>query len=70
MVIHSQTILRQQSTNCLSVFDHFVGLTLKVLFKLKQSKKISAYFNTFSCFIVFLIFLIFVLSIKILLIFV
>ena len=26
MVKHTQTILRQQPTNCLSVFDHFVGL--------------------------------------------
>ena len=31
MVKHTQTILRQQPTNCLSVFDHFVGLALKGL---------------------------------------
>ena len=31
MVKHSQTIRRQQPTNCLSVFDHFVRLTLKGL---------------------------------------
>ena len=31
MVKHTQTICRQQPTNCLSVFDHFVGLALKVL---------------------------------------
>ena len=29
MVKHTQTICRQQPTNCLSVFDHFVGLGLK-----------------------------------------
>ena len=31
MVKHTQTIRRQQQTNCLSVFDHFVGFTLKGL---------------------------------------
>ena len=31
MAKHIQTICRQQPTNCLSVFDHFVGLTLKRL---------------------------------------
>ena len=31
MVKHTQTILRQQPTNCLSVFDHFVGLARKGL---------------------------------------
>ena len=31
MVKHTQTIRGQQPTNCLSVFDHFVGLALKVL---------------------------------------
>ena len=31
MVKHTQTIRRQQATNYLSVFDHFVGLTLKGL---------------------------------------
>ena len=31
MVKHTQTICRQQPTNCLSVFDHFVVLALKVL---------------------------------------
>ena len=29
MVKKTQTICRQQSTNCLSVFDHFVGWRLK-----------------------------------------
>ena len=28
---HIQTTRRQKPTNCLSVFDHFVGLTLKEL---------------------------------------
>ena len=31
MVKHIQTIRRQLLTNCSSVFDHFVGLQLKVL---------------------------------------
>ena len=31
MVKHTQTIRRLLSTNCLSVFDHFVGLVLKGL---------------------------------------
>ena len=31
MVKQTQTIPRQQPTNCLSVFDHFVGLALKRL---------------------------------------
>ena len=33
IVKHTQTIHRQQTTNCLSVFDHFVGLALKGLGK-------------------------------------
>ena len=35
MVKHTQTIRRQQPTNCLSVFNHFVALVLKGL---KQSR--------------------------------
>ena len=31
MVKHTQTIRQQKPTNCLSVFDHFVGLALKWL---------------------------------------
>ena len=31
MVQHTQTICCQQLTNCLSAFDHFVGLMLKRL---------------------------------------
>ena len=31
MVKHTQTIRRQQPTNCLSVFDHFVEFALKGL---------------------------------------
>ena len=31
MVELTQTICRQQPTNCLSVFDHFVGLAFKEL---------------------------------------
>ena len=35
MVKHTQTIRRELPTNCLSVFDHFVGLALKGLNKVK-----------------------------------
>ena len=35
MVEHSQTIRRLLPTNCLSVFDHFVGLELKGLIHTK-----------------------------------
>ena len=31
MLKHTQTIRRQMQTNCLSVFDHFVGFALKRL---------------------------------------
>ena len=31
IVKHTQTIRRQQPTNCLSVFDHFLGLVLEGL---------------------------------------
>ena len=31
MVIHTQTVRRQQRTNCLSLFDNFVMLALKGL---------------------------------------
>ena len=31
MVKHTQTIRREQATNCLSVFDHFVGVAVKGL---------------------------------------
>ena len=31
MVKHTQTIRRQEPTNCLSVFDQFMGLALKGL---------------------------------------
>ena len=31
MVRHTQTIRRQQPTNCLSMFDHFVGFAVKGL---------------------------------------
>ena len=37
MVKHTQTIRRQQPTNCLSVFDHFVGLALKGWFRINYT---------------------------------
>ena len=39
MVKHTQTIHRLLLTNCLSVFDHFVGLVLKGLGKLSLKQK-------------------------------
>ena len=46
MAKHSQTIRRQQFTNCLSGFDHFVGLVLKGL---KNILKFSViYFRYFQ----------------------
>ena len=35
-VKHTQTIRRLLPTNCLSVFDHFVGLALKGLRELRK----------------------------------
>ena len=37
MVKHIQTIRRLLPTNCLSVFDHFVGLALKGLTSYKST---------------------------------
>ena len=46
MVKHTQTFRRQQSTNCLSVFDHFMGLGLKGLrFTWQYLKHIASTFN-------------------------
>ena len=43
MVKHSQTICRQQPTNSLSVFNHFVGLTLKWLVKTKETSELLVF---------------------------
>ena len=47
MVKHTQTIRRQQPTNCLSVFDHFVVLTLKGLSINLFRSNVPIYFNAF-----------------------
>ena len=39
MVKHIQTIYRQQLTNRLSVFDHFMGLALKGLSMIAVSNR-------------------------------
>ena len=42
MVKYTQTIRRQKPTNCLSAFDHFVGLALKglmVIYRFAEEKK-------------------------------
>ena len=36
MIRQTQKIRRQQLANCLSVFDHFVGLALKGLRQIKR----------------------------------
>ena len=43
MVKHTQTMHRQQPTNCLSVLDHFVGLVLKGL--INVSSQLTELFN-------------------------
>ena len=42
MVKHTQTIRRLLPKNCLSVFDHFVGLALK---RLKKSLKLHIIYS-------------------------
>ena len=39
LVKHTQTIRRQQLTNCFSVFDQFGGLERKGLIKKKKKKR-------------------------------
>ena len=41
MVKHTQTIRRLLPTNCLSVFDHFVGLALKGLINSGQKLNVQ-----------------------------
>ena len=41
MAKHIQTIRRLLPTNCLSVFDHFVGFAPKGLIKCNQMKTLS-----------------------------
>ena len=48
MVKHTQTIRRQQPTNCLSVFIHFVRLALKGIKSILMFKRSKAIWNTFS----------------------
>ena len=45
IVKHAQTIHRMLPTNCLSVFDYFVGLTFKKLKKCYQTAKLQVIFN-------------------------
>ena len=54
MIKYFQTICRQQPTNCLSVFDHFVGMALKGLSLFENDHKMQdVYLKTieiiFSC---------------------
>ena len=44
MFKHTETIRRQQPTNCLIVFEHFVGLALKVYSNLEQISFIAQLF--------------------------
>ena len=43
MVKHTQTFRWQQATNCDSVYDHFVGLTLKRLSDKKKEKRMKMF---------------------------
>ena len=43
MVKHTQTIRQLLPTNCLSVYDHFVGLALKGLTSNSLNNKIFQY---------------------------
>ena len=47
IVKHTQTIRRQQPTNCLSVFDHFLGLVLEGL--------ICSFFDAFKVAVIFFV---------------
>ena len=52
MAKHTQTICRQQPTNCLSVFNHFVGLALKGLNNWKSTSKtiiVKVVFSKVAC---------------------
>ena len=51
MIKHTQTIGRQKPANCLSVFDHFVGLALKGLrhkFLIQNINKMNYVLSTHS----------------------
>ena len=48
MVKHIQTIRRLKPTNCLSEFDHFVGLALNGLMKFNYHIKLKIYSVTFK----------------------
>ena len=41
MVKHTQTIRPQEPTNCLNVFDYFVGLALKGLTEINKNTKVG-----------------------------
>ena len=41
MVKHTQVIRRQQPSNCLSMFDHFVGLAFKGLRNNSMEKPVN-----------------------------
>ena len=45
MVKHAQTICRQKSTNCLSVFHHFIGLAPKWLNLQNTLQEITVLFS-------------------------
>ena len=51
MVKHTQTNRRQELTNCLGVFDHFVGLALKGLKSDSNVAKDLAKLNFYESFL-------------------
>ena len=50
MVKYIQTIRGQQPTNCLSVFDHFVGLALQGLTNKQELRKLTQLFLVLTSF--------------------
>ena len=44
MVKYNQTIRRQKPTNCLSLFDHFMGLALKELTRMAVQQGFEDFF--------------------------
>ena len=48
MVKHTQTICRQKLTNCLSVFDHFVGLVFEGLLLVNPVRSSKTYIGVMS----------------------
>ena len=53
MIKHTQAIRWQKQTNCLSVFDHFVGLALKGLKSYESFVDVIYLTDVFFCLYIF-----------------